>query len=96
MEILNVLSLESTLPNQILSLKKGSLVKLLCNVDPGNGHGNGARYVLEIMTNNVLVFWIAIGMHKGSNRNLSKKSCGSRDDSFPVPRFKRIQFPITD
>ena len=53
-EMLNTLKARSALPDHKLKLKKGFIVMLLRNLDPTSGHVNGARYVFENITNNLL------------------------------------------
>jgi len=93
-ELLNTLTAGSALPDHKLRLKKGVVIMLLLNVDPLNGHVNGARYILESMTNNILFAKLASGTHIGGRIALPRMPCGPGDDNFPVPGFTRTQFPV--
>ena len=65
-ELLNTLTARSALPDHNLELKKGFIVMLLRNLDPTAGHVNGARYVIENMTHNLLFLRVATGSHEGN------------------------------
>lgn len=80
MEQLSNLTHGSALPDQMLSLKKGSIVMLLCSLDPKIGHVNETRYVVENMANIVLFLQMASGMRKDAKRTLPQISCGIGDD----------------
>ncbi|CDF39624.1 Helicase-like protein [Chondrus crispus] len=83
-EMLNTLTAGSALPDHKLKLKKGFIVMLLRNLDPATGHVNGAPYVIENMTNNLLFLHVTTGSHQGNRLY----------DNFPIPGFTRTQFPI--
>ncbi|CDF36818.1 partial DNA helicase [Chondrus crispus] len=93
-EMLNTLTAVSALSDHNLKLKKGFIVMLLRNVDPATGHVNGARYVTENMTNNLLFLRVTTGSHQGNRLCLPRMPCGPGDDNFPIPGFTRTQFPI--
>ncbi|CDF38585.1 ATP dependant DNA helicase [Chondrus crispus] len=93
-EMLNTLTAGSALPDHKLKLKKGFIVMLLRNLDPATGHVNGARYVIENMTNNLLFLHVTTGSHQGNRLCLPRMPCGPGDDNFPIPGFTRTQFPI--
>ncbi|CDF33193.1 ATP dependant DNA helicase [Chondrus crispus] len=93
-EMLNTLTAGSALPDHKLKLKKGFIVMLLRNLDPATGHVNGARYVIENMTNNLLFLHVTTGSHQGNRLCLPRMPCGPGDDNFPIPGFTRPQFPI--
>ncbi|CDF36294.1 unnamed protein product [Chondrus crispus] len=93
-EMLNTLTAGSALPDHKLKLKKGFIVMLLRNLDPATGHVNGARYVIENMTNNLLFLHVTTGSHQGNRFCLPRMPCGPGDDNFPIPGFTRTQFPI--
>jgi len=67
---------------------------LLRNLDRANGHINGARYVIESMTNNILFLKLAVGPHKGKLLALPRMPCGPGSEDFPIPGFTRTQFPV--
>lgn len=93
-ELLNTLTVGSALPDHKRKLKKGFIVMRLRNLDPQNGHVNGARYVIENMTGSLLYLRVAVGSHEGTRLCLPRMPCGPGDDNFPVPGFTRTQFPI--
>ncbi|CDF39089.1 ATP dependant DNA helicase [Chondrus crispus] len=93
-EMLTTLTAGSALPDHKLKLKKGFIVMLLRNLDPATGHVNGARYVIENMTNNLLFLRVIAGSHEGNRLCLLRMPCGPGDDNFPIPGFTRTQFPI--
>ncbi|CDF38756.1 unnamed protein product [Chondrus crispus] len=93
-EMLNTLTAGSALPDHKLKLKKGFIVMLLRNLDPATGHVNGARYVIQNMTNNLLFLHVTTGSHQGNRLCLPRMPCGPGDDNFPIPGFTRTQFPI--
>ncbi|CDF77418.1 ATP dependant DNA helicase [Chondrus crispus] len=93
-EMLNTLTAGSALSDHKLKLKKGFIVMLRRNLDPTSGHVNGARYVIEKMTNNLLFLHVTSGSHEGNRLCLPRMPCGPGDDNFPIPGFTRKQFPI--
>ena len=93
-ELLNTLTAGSALPDHKLKLKKAFIVILLRNLDPTAGHVNGARYVIEDMTNTLLFLRVTTESHEGNRLCLLRMPCGPGDDNFPVPGFTRTQFPI--
>ena len=94
MELLNTLTAGSALPDHKLKLKKGFIVMLLRNLDPTAGHVNGARYVIENMTNNLLFLRLTTGSHEGNRLCFARMPCAPGEDNFPIPGFTRTQFPI--
>lgn len=63
-------------------------------LDPSKGHLNGAIYTVGDMQSNVLLFRFASEVNRGSTIPLLLVPYGHGDDSFPVPNFTRIQFPV--
>ncbi len=53
-ELLNSIDAGSSLPDHEINLKEAFIVMLLRNIRPQSGHVNGTRYILEIMTPNLL------------------------------------------
>ncbi|CDF39890.1 ATP dependant DNA helicase [Chondrus crispus] len=82
-EMLNTLTAGSDLPDHKLKLKKGFIVMLLRNLDPTSGHVNGARYVMEKMTNNLFFLRVTSGSHEGNRLCLPRMPCGPGDDKIP-------------
>lgn len=64
--MLNTLSHGSAVPDHMLSLKKLFVLMLFCKLDPKNGNFKGKRYVLENITNNVILLQIPAGMREGA------------------------------
>ena len=63
-EFLNSLTPSGLPPHQLL-LKKHVSVMLLRNLDPYNGHVNGARYAIRALHRHVIVAVVATGTHAG-------------------------------
>ncbi|CDF38180.1 ATP dependant DNA helicase PIF1 [Chondrus crispus] len=82
-EMLNTLTAGSDLPDHKLKLKKGFIVMLLRNLHPTSGHVNGARYVIEKMTNNLFFLRVTSGSHEGNRLCLPRMPCGPGDDKIP-------------
>ena len=55
----------SRMPPHTLQLKKHSIIMLLRNLDPVNGHCNGTRYVIEHLHDHIIDATIASGPHAG-------------------------------
>ena len=83
-EFLNTLTAGSALPDHKLRLKKGFPVMLLRKIDAKKGHVNGARYVVEKMTENLLYLRGTVGKAKGVPLCLPRMPCGPGDDRFPI------------
>ena len=64
-EFLNSLSLDSY-PPHVLELKYGAPFILLRNLDPQNGHVNGARYVIVGVTKRIIHGRLAVGPKRGN------------------------------
>ncbi len=77
-----------------MQLKKGFMITLLRNLCPKRGHVNGARYIVEHMSSNLLHLKFAVGWHAGSHLTLSRVPCRRGDDNVPVLGFKRRQLPV--
>ncbi len=67
---------------------------LLRNIKPSSGHVNRTRYVIENMTQNLLFLTSVSGSKKGTRLTLPRMNCMVRADNFPIPGFRRYQFPI--
>lgn len=92
-EMLNLLTAGSALPDHKLRPKKGFIIMLL-NLDPQSGHVNGTRYIIEKMSNSLLYLRVATGSYQGNELCLPRMPCSPGDDTFPVPGFTRTQFPV--
>ena len=54
---------------------------------------NGTRYVVAYMTKNLLFRRSVSGTAKGNSLVLPRMTCIAGVDDFPVPGFRRFQFP---
>ena len=93
-DLLNQMDAGSSMPDHKMTLKKGYIVMLLCNLRPNKGHVNRARYVIENMTDNVLHLKSVTGVFKGEHLALPRVKYKLSDDNFPIPGFTRKQFPV--
>lgn len=93
-KMLNIFSQVSGLSDHLPNPKKGSIVLLLCKLDTRKEHVNGPRFVVESMTTNVSFLRIETGMEESAKFDTLEISCGSGEESFPVPTFKPLLFPI--
>ena len=93
-ELFNSIELGSSLPEHEVSLKKGFIYMLLRNIKTSVGHVNGARYLGESMTPNLLFLRSLFGSRKGARLILPRMNCAISKDDFPIPGFRRCQFPI--
>merc|ERR1712083_294509 len=91
-EFLNSLRL-SSYPPHVLELKVGAPFILLRNLDPKNGHVNGARYVIKGVTQRIIHGRLAVGPKKGNEILLPRITLDVKDQQLPF-RFTRHQFPI--
>ncbi len=82
------------MPDHCLNLKKGYIAMLLRNLRPNKGHVNGARYVVEGTTNNVLHLRSVIGAFRGERLALPRVKCRLGDQNFPIPGFTSKQLPV--
>ncbi|XP_071943821.1 uncharacterized protein [Antedon mediterranea] len=91
-EFLNDLFLPSLPPHKLI-LKPGIPVMLLRNIDPKNGHCNGARYIVKTLLDRVIHASIAMGPHKGKNLLIPRFKLSPDDPTLPFV-LTRKQFPI--
>ena len=93
-ELLNSLETGSSIPDHLIHLKKGFVVMLLRNIRPKQGHVNGTRYVVVNMTDNLLFLRAVSGKNQGESFALPRMNCLPGMEDFPIPAFRRCQFPI--
>ena len=74
-----------------LQLKKHSIIMLLRNLDPVNGHCNGTRYVIE--HNQIIDATIACGPHVGKRIFIPRIPMIPLDNIFSS-HMKRKHFPV--
>ena len=91
-EFLNSVSL-SSIPPHILELRPGTPIMLLHNLDPGNGHVNGARYFVKQLKSSVIIAELAIGPYKGNQLMIPRIPFKPEDKTLPF-EFTRKQFPV--
>lgn len=83
------------LPDQKPFLKRGYKAMFLQNLQPGKGHMNRARYVVQSMTDTVLFLHIATDSHEENRFTLPIILCASDDNDSPIDGFHRAQSPVT-
>ena len=83
----------SRMPPHTLQLKKQSIIMLLCNLDPVNGHCKGTRYVIEDLHDRIIDATIACGSHAGKRIFVPIIPMIPLDNIFPF-HIKRKQFPV--
>ncbi len=67
---------------------------LLQTFVPSERTFNGARYIVEHMSSNLLHLKVTGRVAIGSRLTLQRHPYGPGDDNFPVPGFKITQFPV--
>src|SRR6185436_3913600 len=93
LEFLNSIT-PNGLPPHKLTLKEGSPVICIRNLDPMNGICNGTRLICRTFHRNVIEAEIATGNHQGKRIFLPRiPLMPSQDTKLPFA-FKRKQFPI--
>ena len=81
------------MPPHTLQLKKHSIIMLLRNLDPVNGHCNGTRYVIEHLHDHIIDATIACGLHAGKRIFIPRTPIIPSDNISPF-HMKRKQFPV--
>ena len=66
---------------------------LLRNIKPCSAHVNGTRYLVERISANFLFLTSVSGSKKGARVTLSRMNCSVPAEDFPIPMFRRRQFP---
>ena len=89
-EYLNSIQL-SSMPPHLMVLKAGAPIMLMRNLDPKNGHVNGARYVIKSMTSRVILAQLATGDHKGKDLLIPRIYFEPKGSPF---QMQRKQFPV--
>ena len=93
-KLLNSIDTGSSLPDHEIVLKDGFVIMLLRNIRQKCGHVNGTRYIVRKMTKNLLFLRAVSGTAKGNLLVLPRMNCIPGSDDFPIPGFRRCQFPI--
>ena len=74
-ELLNSIDSGSSLVDHEITLKKGFVVMLLCNISQRRGHVNGTRYVVANTTKNLLFLRDVSGTDKRNSLVLPSMHC---------------------
>ena len=90
-EVINKLTPQG-MPLHIISLKVGSIIMLMRNLNPPEGHCNGTRYIITNIAKHVLEAVIPDGLHKGKTLFIPR-IFNTPPKNF-TPHMTRIQFPI--
>ena len=90
-EYLNSVNLPSMPPHRLV-LKPGAPIMVIRNLDPQNGHANGARYIVKSLHNHVIHAQLAIGNHKGKDILLPRIYFNPQNTPFQF--MQRKQFPV--
>ncbi|XP_019195884.1 PREDICTED: uncharacterized protein LOC109189728 [Ipomoea nil] len=83
----------SGLPNHTLTLKIGSPVMLMRNIDHSLGLCNGTRLIITKLADHVIEGEILSGPNKGTKVLIPRMSMSPSDPRLPF-KFQRRQFPI--
>jgi ATP-dependent DNA helicase PIF1 len=76
-----------------LKLKKGMLVMLLRNLDPGNGHCNGVKYFVNNLLERVIEVTAVNGSNPGSKLLVPRIIMINADATLPFS-LRRKQYPL--
>ena len=63
----------SGMPPHVLELREGAPIMLIRNLDPRNGHVNGARYFVLKLSKKVIHARLATGPNKGNDKHVNVK-----------------------
>lgn len=91
-EFLNNLTVSGIPPHRLV-LKKGGPIMLLRNLDPQNGHVNGARYYIINMSNKIIHARLATGQHKGKEILIPRILFHPKNKEISF-EMERKQFPV--
>ncbi|XP_019182122.1 PREDICTED: ATP-dependent DNA helicase PIF1-like [Ipomoea nil] len=83
----------SGLPNHTLTLKIGSPVMLMRNIDHSLGLCNGTRLIITKLADHVIEGEILTGPNKGTKVLIPRMSMAPSDPRLPF-KFQRRQFPL--
>ncbi|XP_019157983.1 PREDICTED: uncharacterized protein LOC109154704 [Ipomoea nil] len=83
----------SGLPNHTLTLKIGSPVMLMRNIDHSLGLCNGTRLIITKLADHVIEGEILTGPNKGTKLLIPRMSMSPSDPRLPF-KFQRRQFPL--
>ena len=83
----------SGMPPHKLQLKQHSIIMLLRNMDPINGHCNGTRYIVENLHEHIIDATVACGPFAGKRLFIPRIPLMPSDNIFPF-QMKRKQFPV--
>ncbi|XP_031101909.1 uncharacterized protein LOC116005811 [Ipomoea triloba] len=83
----------SAVPNHSISLKVGSPIMLLRNIDHSIGLCNGTRLIVSKLGNHVIEAKILCGTHYGKNVLISQLALTPSDPRLPF-KFQKKQFPV--
>ena len=91
-EFLNTIELQG-IPPHWLELKPGSVIILLRNLNPSEGHVNGTRYVVQNLLPHVIDAISISGSNVGTKIFIPRIWLVSQDATLPF-ELKRKQFPV--
>lgn len=83
----------SGIPNHSLTLKVGSPIMLLRNIDHSLGLCNGTRLIVTQLSEHVIEAKISTGDHSGTRVLVPRMTMTPSDPRLPF-KFKRRQFPV--
>ncbi|XP_031095005.1 ATP-dependent DNA helicase PIF1-like [Ipomoea triloba] len=83
----------SGIPNHSLTLKVGSPIMLLRNIDHSLGLCNGTRLIVTQLSEHVIEAKISTGDHSGTRVLVPRMTMTPSDPKLPF-KFKRRQFPV--
>ena len=91
-EFLNTIELQG-IPPHTLELKQGSVIILLRNLNPSEGHVNGTRYIVQNLLPHVIDAISISGSNVGTRIFLPRIWLTSKDSTLPF-EMRRKQFPV--
>ena len=91
-EFLNTIELQG-IPPHTLELRQGSVIILLRNLNPSEGHVNGTRYIVQNLLPHVIDAISISGSNVGTRIFLPRIWLTSKDSTLPF-EMRRKQFPV--